>query len=169
MPAAAAEANGGGKDGVHEMQTNVKEKESNENKPRRIFEINHIFNQEDPERSFPNNKVTTSQYTCLNFLPKQLFIQFSKVANLYFLILVFLQIIPGMAPSETGAVMTLLPLLFVVGVSMTKDFFEDRKRAKQDEAENNEICEAYPRGSLDSQMTKSLELQVGCIVKVNEN
>ena len=74
-----------------------------------------------------------------------------------------------MAPSETGAVMTLLPLLFVVGVSMTKDFFEDRKRAKQDEAENNEICEAYPRGSLESQMTKSLELQVGCIVKVNEN
>ena len=73
-----------------------------------------------------------------------MFIQFSKVANMYFLILVFLQIIPGIAPSEIGAVTTLIPLLFVVGVSMLKDFFEDRKRAKQDDAENNELCEAYP-------------------------
>ena len=63
---------------------------------------------------------------------------------MYFLILVFLQIIPGIAPSEIGAVTTLIPLLFVVGVSMLKDFFEDRKRAKQDDAENNELCEAYP-------------------------
>ena len=63
---------------------------------------------------------------------------------MYFLILVFLQTIPGIAPSEIGAVTTLIPLLFVVGVSMLKDFFEDRKRAKQDDAENNELCEAYP-------------------------
>ena len=37
-----------------------------------------------------NNKVTTTKYTCLNFLPKNLFIQFTKVANAYFLFCVLL-------------------------------------------------------------------------------
>lgn len=109
-------------------------------KARRNFEINKIFKNEKGEHAFPNNKVTTTKYNCFNFLPKNLFIQFSKVANAYFLFLVFLQLIPGMAASDTGAIFTLLPLLFVVGISMVKDLVEDRNRGKQDTAENNDEC-----------------------------
>ena len=65
--------------------------------------------------------------------------------------------------------MTLMPLLFVVGISMIKDAFEDNKRRQQDEAENNMSCEAAPRGTTQLQTLRSLELQVGCIVRVKEN
>ena len=93
-----------------------------------------------------NNKVTTTKYTCLNFLPKNLFIQFTKVANAYFLFCVLLQIIPDVGPPN-GAIFSSLPLIFVVGVSMVKDIFEDRKRRAQDTAENMMEVTAAERGS----------------------
>ena len=44
-----------------------------------------------------------------------------------------------------GAATTLMPLMFVVGVSMIKDAFEDNKRRKQDTAENENIVHCAPR------------------------
>ena len=43
-------------------------------KTRRLFEINHIFEKTRTDRKFVDNKVTTTKYTCLNFVPKNLFI-----------------------------------------------------------------------------------------------
>lgn len=34
----------------------------------------------------PDNSISTSKYTVLSFVPKNLFLQFSKMANLYFLV-----------------------------------------------------------------------------------
>ena len=53
--------------------------------PRRIFEINTQFRPDQEDRKFMSNKVVTTKYTCLSFLPKNLFEQFSKMANAYFL------------------------------------------------------------------------------------
>lgn len=68
------------------------------------------------------------------------------MANFYFLVMILLQIVPGIG-QKNGAFMTLMPLCFVVGISMIKDAFEDNKRRSQDEAENNMSCEAAPRGT----------------------
>ena len=57
---------------------------------RRIFELNTVFEKRDPERKFMSNEVCTGKYTCLTFLPKNLFFQFTKLANFYFLFLVLL-------------------------------------------------------------------------------
>lgn len=35
---------------------------------------------------YPNNSISTSKYTAINFLPKNLFFQFSKLANDYFVV-----------------------------------------------------------------------------------
>ena len=137
-------------------------------KERRLFEINKIFEKNEPGRKFMNNKVTTTKYTCLNFLPKNLFIQFTKVANAYFLFCVLLQIIPDVGPPN-GAIFSSLPLIFVVGVSMVKDIFEDQKRRAQDTTENMMEVTAAERGSKSLKIMKSLQLQVGCIVKVHED
>ena len=52
-------------------------------------------------------------------------VKFSKMANCYFLFIVILEwIVVGVA----DAMVSLAPLVFVVGVSMIKDNFEDRKR-----------------------------------------
>lgn len=49
------------------------------------------------------------------------------MANFYFLVMILLQIVPGIG-QKNGAFMTLMPLCFVVGISMIKDAFEDNKR-----------------------------------------
>ena len=51
------------------------------------------------------------------------------MANFYFLFLTLLQCVPGLLDLY-GAAVTLMPLMFVVGVSMIKDAFEDNKRRK---------------------------------------
>ena len=91
------------------------------------------------DRIFLSNVVQTTKYTCLSFLPKNLFEQFSKMANAYFLFMTALQLVPGLQDFY-GAATTLMPLMFVVGVSMIKDAFEDNKRRKQDNEENRSIC-----------------------------
>ncbi len=40
-----------------------------------------------PDLSLTKNFITTSKYTCLTFIPINLFEQFSKLANLYFLVI----------------------------------------------------------------------------------
>ena len=39
-----------------------------------------------PIEEFPNNSISTSKYNLLTFLPKNIIEQFSKMANLYFLV-----------------------------------------------------------------------------------
>jgi hypothetical protein len=41
---------------------------------------------------FQLNKIVTSKYTVINFLPKNLIDQFSKLANIYFLAMMVLQV-----------------------------------------------------------------------------
>ena len=39
-----------------------------------------------PDEDLPDNNIKTNNYTCLNFVPKNLYLQFSKLANVYFLV-----------------------------------------------------------------------------------
>ena len=80
------------------------------------------------QRDFSDNKVRTSKYTVLNFLPTNLFIQFTKFANLYFLFLCILQVIPSVTNTD-GRPTVAYPLAIVVFISAVKDLFEDRQRA----------------------------------------
>lgn len=41
-----------------------------------------------------NNTIKTSKYNAFNFLPLNLFEQFQRLANAYFLVLLFLQVLP---------------------------------------------------------------------------
>ena len=52
---------------------------------------------------------------------------------------------------------------------MVKDAFEDNKRRKQDNEENDSMTECAPRGSSSFVKTKSVDVQIGCLVKVKEN
>ncbi|KAF9187758.1 hypothetical protein BGZ50_001764 [Haplosporangium sp. Z 11] len=84
---------------------------------------------------YPTNKVTTSKYDLFSFIPKNLFEQFRRLANLYFLFVAGLSIAPilgGFAPF-----LTFLPLIFIISVTAIKDAIEDWKRRKSDEAFNN--------------------------------
>lgn len=84
------------------------------------------------DRRFIRNKIRTTKYTWFTFVPKNLFEQFSKMANVYFLFIMVLQIIPPISITN-GQPAILLPLMFVVAVSAVKDLFEDIKRHKADD------------------------------------
>lgn len=86
-------------------------------------------------RPFISNTIKSSKYTGWNFLPRQLFAQFGKLANAYFLSVSILQMIPGL--STTGTYTTIVPLLVFVSISMGKEGYEDLRRHKLDKADNN--------------------------------
>lgn len=86
-------------------------------------------------KGYINNMIRSSKYTIWNFLPRQLFAQFSKLANFYFLCVSILQMIPGL--STTGNYTTIVPLTFFVTLSMVKEGYDDFRRYRLDKAENN--------------------------------
>ncbi|KAL8517020.1 hypothetical protein ACS0TY_015307 [Phlomoides rotata] len=95
---------------------------------------------DDPKKTndkfeFSGNEIRTSKYTLLNFLPKNLFIQFHRVAYLYFLAIAALNQLPPLA--VFGRTVSLFPLLFVLSVTAVKDGYEDWRRHRSDRNENN--------------------------------
>ncbi|KAJ7182905.1 phospholipid-transporting ATPase 1 [Mycena crocata] len=89
----------------------------------------------DPVVRYPRNKVRTTKYTILTFVPKNLYEQFRRVANLFFLTLVVLQLFPVFG-AASGSI-AVLPLAFILTVTAIKDGVEDYRRGQLDEEVNN--------------------------------
>lgn len=95
-------------------------------------------------RSSPfSNAIRTTKYTILNFLPKNLFEQFHRFANIFFLFIALLNFIP--AVGAVGKEVAFLPLVFVLVVTAAKDIFEDYRRFKSDREVNHRVCQVYNR------------------------
>ncbi|KAH9822366.1 putative aminophospholipid translocase [Melampsora americana] len=92
----------------------------------------------DPLAKYVRNKVRTTKYTIISFLPKNLFEQFRNVANIYFLVLVIFQNFPIFGAATPQVAM--LPLLFILCVTGAKDCFEDFRRYMLDNSVNNSPC-----------------------------
>ncbi|XP_064615667.1 phospholipid-transporting ATPase IF-like [Liolophura sinensis] len=116
-----------------------------------------------PER-FPDNRVISSKYTLWNFLPKNLFEQFQRIANFYFLCMVFIQLI---IESPVSPVTSIIPLLIVVSVTAVKQGYEDRLRHVADNEVNNRPAFVLREGILTE--VKSMAIKVGDIVRVQTN
>ncbi|KJZ78373.1 hypothetical protein HIM_02411 [Hirsutella minnesotensis 3608] len=84
--------------------------------------------------AYISNNVRTSRYTVWDFIPKQLFFQFSRIGNFYFLCVGIPQTIPGL--STTGSYTTILPLLFFVLLTIAKEGLDDYRRHRLDNVEN---------------------------------
>ena len=93
---------------------------------------------ERTSRKYVKNTITSRRYTLYNFVPRQLFAQFSKLANFYFLCVSIFQMIPGL--STTGSYTTIVPLAFFVIISMAKEGYDDLRRYRLDRAENRETA-----------------------------
>ncbi|KNE63375.1 phospholipid-translocating P-type ATPase, flippase [Allomyces macrogynus ATCC 38327] len=123
--------------------------------------------------SFIDNRITTARYNVGTFLPKQLFVQFSKLANVYFLFIAGLQQVPGWSP--TGQYTTLLPLVLFVGLAMVREAYDDWLRHKRDETENNDVCEVLQVGADTAsvppywKMTMWKDVHVGDVVRIKKD
>ena len=114
---------------------------------------------------YKNNKIDTTKYNFITFIPKALLIQFVRLANIYFLVCAILQCIPIISPLTP--VTAVVPLVFVLSVSIIREGIEDYSRAKLDKQQNNEKTTVYRNGQWEQ--TTSGTLYVGEIVEVLEN
>uniref|UniRef100_A0A665V7M6 Phospholipid-transporting ATPase n=1 Tax=Echeneis naucrates TaxID=173247 RepID=A0A665V7M6_ECHNA len=97
------------------------------------------------------------QYTIWNFVPKNLFEQFRRIANFYFLIIFLVQL---MIDTPTSPVTSGLPLIFVITVTG----YEDWLRHNADNEVNGAPVFVVRSGSLVQ--TRSKNIRVGDIVRV---
>ena len=112
-----------------------------------------------------DNTVSTTKYNVITFLPKGLLFQFMRLANVYFLFTAIIQSIPLISP--LSSVTAIVPLLFVLGVSMIRELIEDLQRQNYDKLNNDEDVIVYRDGKFSH--SKSRTLRSGEIILVYEN
>uniref|UniRef100_A0A3P9LUR0 Phospholipid-transporting ATPase n=1 Tax=Oryzias latipes TaxID=8090 RepID=A0A3P9LUR0_ORYLA len=113
-----------------------------------------------PQR-FADNRIISSKYTVWNFVPKNMFEQFRRIANFYFLIIFLVQL---MIDTPTSPITSGLPLFFVITVTAIKQGYEDWLRHKADNEVNGAPVFVVRSGSLVQ--TRSKNIRVGDIVRV---
>ena len=115
-----------------------------------------------PQLPFATNDIKTSKYSILSFLPKNMFEQFRRVANFYFLINVI--IIFATPDPPTSPYTSVLPLAFVVIVTAVKQAYEDVLRHKSDKEINNSPVRVLHDGKFADKRWK--DVRVGDIIEL---
>lgn len=117
---------------------------------------------------FCDNTVTNSKYTILTFLPLNLFEQFHRPINLYFLIVAFLQFIPSIAP--VSPLSTVGPLLVAFSITAVKEGYDDYCRHKQDNEDNRRKYRRLRRsnGIDEVENTQCSNIRVGDVVLLGQ-
>ncbi|MCI4393762.1 hypothetical protein PGIGA_G00161220, partial [Pangasianodon gigas] len=109
-------------------------------------------------------RIVSSKYTFWNFIPKNLFEQFRRIANFYFLIIFLVQLI---IDTPTSPITSGLPLFFVITVTAIKQGYEDWLRHKADNAINQCPVQVVQKGKVVRKQSR--KLQVGDVVLVKED
>ncbi|XP_055894088.1 phospholipid-transporting ATPase VB-like [Biomphalaria glabrata] len=102
-----------------------------------------IKNKLHPNFGYKDNAIKTTRYTILTFFPKNLFEQFHRFANIYFIFVVALNWIPQV--NAFAKEVAALPVLFVLAVTAAKDAFEDFRRYRSDKQINSRTCRIFSR------------------------
>lgn len=131
--------------------------------PKRIFFANG--NELNLSNKFPGNYLSTTKYNLLSFLPLSLFLQFRRVANIYFLITAILQSIPLISPLHPFS--AIAPLVFVLSVSILREGVEDYLRYRSDKEVNSAATLIYKKGEFYP--AKCQDIQVGNLVLVKKD
>jgi len=89
------------------------------------------------QNKFPPNSVRNQKYNVATFLPLVLYEQFKFFFNLYFLLVALSQFVPAL---RIGFLATyIVPLAFVLTVTIGKEAFDDYKRWLRDQAANSSL------------------------------
>ncbi|KAK2743702.1 hypothetical protein FQN55_007105 [Onygenales sp. PD_40] len=85
--------------------------------------------------NYSRNKIRTAKYTPLTFVPKNLWLQFHNVANIYFLFTIILAFFPIFGASSPG--LGAVPLIAILAITAIRDAIEDWRRTVLDTELNN--------------------------------
>ncbi|XP_033977346.1 probable phospholipid-transporting ATPase VB [Trematomus bernacchii] len=120
-----------------------------------------------PNRFFPGNAIKTTKYTLLLFIPMNLFEQFHRLANIYFVGLAILNFVPVVNAFQPEV--ALIPICVIISLTALKDAWEDFRRYQSDRKRNNTPCFIYSRKEKQFLERSWKEVRVGDFVKVVSN
>ncbi|XP_014480270.1 PREDICTED: phospholipid-transporting ATPase ID isoform X6 [Dinoponera quadriceps] len=129
---------------------------------RRIRANNREYNS---QFNYANNYIKTSKYSVLTFLPLNLFEQFQRLANFYFLCLLVLQMIPAI--SSLTPITTAIPLIGVLTLTAVKDAYDDFQRHSSDSQVNNRKSRTLRGTNLREE--KWSQVQVGDVIRMEND
>jgi len=109
-----------------------------------------------------DNHISTAKYNVATFMPKFLFEQFSKYANVFFLFTAGLQQVPNISP--TNPYTTIVPLGIVLLVSAGRELIEDYKRKTSDKSLNHAKTRALRGNQFED--IKWVNVAVGDILQI---
>ena len=143
----------------------VKPSDSKNIKKEQFLEFFVNDNIKNKEYNLKNNLITTTKYNIFTFIPKSLLFQFCRLSNVYFLFTAIIQSIPLISPLTS--LTAIIPLIFVLGVSMIREAVEDLVRNNFDNLNNEEEVIVLRNDKFVTAMSKTL--RYGEIILVYEN
>ncbi|KAJ0593727.1 putative P-type phospholipid transporter [Helianthus annuus] len=125
----------------------------------------YINDDDSSHELYCDNRVSNRKYTLLNFIPKNLWEQFSRFMNQYFLLIACLQLWPLITPVNPAS--TWGPLIFIFAVSATKEGWDDYCRYISDKKANEKEVWVVRQGS--KKLIQAQDILVGNLVWLREN
>ncbi|XP_510255.4 phospholipid-transporting ATPase VA isoform X1 [Pan troglodytes] len=114
-----------------------------------------------------DNRLKTTKYTLLSFLPKNLFEQFHRPANVYFVFIALLNFVPAVNAFQPG--LALAPVLFILAITAFRDLWEDYSRHRSDHKINHLGCLVFSREEKKYVNRSWKEIHVGDFVRLRCN
>src|SRR5690349_2002550 len=111
----------------------------------------------------PDNTITTTKYNLFTFVLTPLLFQFSRAANIYFLLISILTCMPFSPKQPSSMIGT---FAFVLICTMIKEAIEDYSRYKQDNLSNIRNVLKFEKGRWNQ--IKCKNLRPGDIIKVTK-
>uniref|UniRef100_A0A453BAN4 Phospholipid-transporting ATPase n=2 Tax=Aegilops tauschii subsp. strangulata TaxID=200361 RepID=A0A453BAN4_AEGTS len=123
------------------------------------------INDESYQNDYCDNQISNTKYTLWNFLPKNLWEQFRRFMNQYFLLIACLQLWSLITPVNPAS--TWGPLIVIFAVSATKEAWDDYNRYISDKQANEKKVWIVKNGA--RKHIQAQDIRVGNIVWIREN
>lgn len=121
---------------------------------------------------YPSNSVSNAKYNPITFVPVILYEQFKFFFNLYFLLVALSQAVPQLRIGYLSSYV--VPLAFVLTVTMMKEAGDDLARRRRDREQNSELYEVLKPDSGSSltnepYLVPAARLKVGDLVRLHKD
>lgn len=131
----------------------------------------YVSPRNNSSNDYPSNDISNAKYNPFTFIPLILYEQFKFFFNLYFLLVALSQIVPQLRIGYLSSYV--VPLAFVLTVTMMKEAGDDISRRRRDREQNNEFYEVLNRSldnpiTTDAKLVPSKDLRVGDLVKLHK-
>ncbi|KAM5308869.1 phospholipid-transporting ATPase IK isoform 4-T4 [Glossophaga mutica] len=134
---------------------------------------NRTYNDQFKEKAFlcwqrkkyKDNTIHTAKYNFFSFLPLNLYEQFHRMSNLYFLFIIILQGIPEISTLPWFTLFT--PFVCLLVIRATRDLVDDIGRHRSDRTINNRPCQVLVGKSF--LWKKWRDLHVGDLIRLDKD